>query len=206
MEMLYAIGCGARGLFSYTDATEAGGDLIFHSSADLPEIWQEIGRTSRALRVVAPLIEIAHPTVWATANKETLWVSTLISGDMGALVAVVNEDCVSDTKGFAQKSARNVSFTFPDLPWLKGQKAMRVEDGRLIELEAQRGDKRLSWSEPGITDAAIYLVLSNPAIARHLKERATTERPVATEAGKQKGPESYLRGRRFTRASEAAPK
>ncbi|MCP4642406.1 MAG: hypothetical protein GY851_18320, partial [bacterium] len=47
--MHYALGSGARALWSYIDATEACGGLVFHGSDVLPEIWDAIGATSRAM-------------------------------------------------------------------------------------------------------------------------------------------------------------
>ncbi|MCC6445773.1 MAG: hypothetical protein IT210_20255 [Armatimonadetes bacterium] len=198
MQMLYAIGCGARGLYSYTDATEAGGSLIFHSSADVPELWQAVGQTSRMLRQVASLIEIGHPVAWATASQPSLWASTLLAGEKAALVAVVNEDNQADRNGFKQNPARDARFAFPDLPWLQIAGVWRVDEGAFVPAPYGKEKGRIVWSEPALTDAALYLVSSDPALARRLSDRAQKEAPVATAKGKEKGPESYLKGRRRT--------
>jgi hypothetical protein len=199
VQMLYALGCGARALHAYTDATEAGPEGVCHSSADLPELWREVGVMVRTLRVVAPLIELAHPVDWARAETPKVWTRTLLCGDAGALVVAVNDDYTYNADGFAQKPARNVAFRFDDWPWLRGAAVFRCEDGNLVPVASKRQPGGLSWTEPELACGAVYAVFDRPARARELADAYAAERPQATEAGKALSPEGYLQGRRFTR-------
>jgi len=158
IQMLYAIGGGARGLFSYTDATECGGELLFHGTMDLPSQWEAIGRYSRTLRTVASLIEKSHAMAWAKSDVSTLWVRTLVCGEDAALVVVVNEDFVCDVKGLDLTPAKEVAFTFRRMPWLDPKTVSRVREEGLEPLETDSKGRNLSWKEKEIRAGEIYLV------------------------------------------------
>jgi len=198
LEMLYGIGCGVKGLFGYHDGTELSrGGLITHGTWVLPEVWKVNGETIRALRLVAPIIEISHPVRWARSNVEKTWIRTLITGENAALVVAVNEDYESVTEGFTAKVRKDVNFEFPDLPWMTSPTVLKVGDGRFTPLKSQHEEAVLTWTETELADGETYLVLSDPALAEQLENRYRTTPPFATPEGKSR-PEDYLRGRRKT--------
>lgn len=121
IEMLYAVGAGARGLSHFIFCTEKSGDSIFHGSNEYPEVWNEIGETYRALEHVAPLLALAHPTRLATSENEKIWVRTLICGPDALLLVVVNDDYSSERLNFRHRSLENVRITLPELPWWRGK-------------------------------------------------------------------------------------
>ncbi len=194
MQMLYAVGCGAKGLSSFVDSTEASGELLFHGSNAMPEIWQAIGRTSRVLRLVGPMIEISSPVDLVRSDMDKLWVSTLLCGEKGLLVTAVNEDVDCDKNGFKARQARNAHFSCPDLPWFKAKAVYRVEDGVLIRMKSVRQPRGIGWVEPILTDAALYLLVQDESLAQQLLRNAKTEKPVATQKGKELQAEPYLKG------------
>jgi len=199
--MLYGIGCGARALLGYQDATFYSKSFFQHGAYVLPEIWEVVGRTSRALRRVAPLIEISHPIVWARPDRPKLWTRTLLAGEQAALVVVVNDDYQSVREGFTQTPKQDVEITFQDLPWLQPVAVWKVggavSRGGFTPVPLKRTAGSLSWLEPEISDAEIYLVAADPALAARLEEDYRKRPPFATEAG-SKRTEDYLNGRRKT--------
>ena len=204
LEILYGIGCGAKGFFGYCDGTELSrGGLFGHGTWVLPEIWQINGETIRALRLVAPLIQISHPVVWARAETDQVWMRTLMAADQAALVVATNEDYESVEAGFSHGPLRNVRMHFEHLPWLQAATVLRVGDGRFTALESQSGPDRLTWVEPELNVGELYLVLADAAAAAQLEERYRETAPFATEAGKTR-PEDYLKGRRQTPRAPAS--
>ncbi len=161
-----------------------------------PPQFAWVGRSTRQLRLVSPLIELSHPVTWTTADRSGLWVSTLFCGEEGALVVAVNEDVISAAAGFRAQLQGRVCFAFPALPWLTPKAVLRVTDGALVPLAATREYDCLSWIEPEVADAALYLLPGRRGLTRELEERVRTELPVATAAGKALEPEAYLTGRR----------
>ena len=195
--MLYGVGCGARALLGFTDSVHrAPGWVLSHGAWVLPEVWEVMGRTSRSLRLVAPLVEISHPMLWARGGGEDLWVRTLVAGNDAALVIVVNEDYIS-AKTFTQTPATNVKVTFRDLPWMKGHAIWKVSDGRFVTVLATRSTGALSWTVPKITDAEVYLVADDLTLAARLEERFAAEPPEASAQYTTRA-EDYLNGRRAT--------
>ena len=170
LQMLYAIGLGAKGLYAWTDRTEMSGNLMFHGSDILPEMWEIVGLMSRRLRLAAPLIEIGHDLEWARSERSSLWIRTLLTGRDAALVVVVNDDFTSEAAGFKQTPQQGMTLVFPNLPWMKGQKVYRVEDGRLVEVSASRGKAGLSWQDD-IACGEIYLVCESASAAETLLEQ-----------------------------------
>jgi len=168
--MFYAIGCGAKALFSYTDDTEVSGDLMFHGSADMPELWDEIGRSSRTFNWAAPLIEIAHPVAWAQSSGGIVWLSTLLAGTEAVLVVAVNENYLCSAKEFAIAAADNVQFSFPPLPWLSPEYVYRVEDGRCTPLETSAYKQKIKWRDT-VETAQLYLLTAESGTANHLQQR-----------------------------------
>jgi hypothetical protein len=197
--MLYAIGSGAHGLFAFWAFTELNsGVMIFHGSPDIPEVWQEKTRTSRELRVIAPLIQVSQPLLWCQTNRPALWVRTLACGEQAALVVAVNEAGASEPEGYVSSPVRDVEFTMKDLPWLKAVRVYRVGDGRLEPIRAARRGRTLRWDVPSIHAGEIYLVCARKSLAGSLVREYLATTPQATAEGTQMRPESYLRGRRRT--------
>ena len=158
-------------------------------------------RTSRALRLVAPLVEVSHPIVWARADGPKLWTRTLLAGEQAALVVVVNDDYQSVTEAFTQTPARNVKITFQDLPWLQPVAAWKVDGGEFVPAPLKRTARSLYWLEPEISDAEIYLVAGNSGLVAQLAHDYAQQLPFATAAGSHRT-EDYLNGRRKTPPSE----
>lgn len=171
IQMLYAVAAGAKGLFSFIDSSEAGGEIVFYGTDVLPENWKEIGRTSRSLIMVASLIDIGHPFDWAYARSEFTRTNTLLCGEKAALVIVVNENYTCNNLGFFQRPLKNVEIVFPDLPWLRPTKVVKVEDKKFTPLKYRRTTKELIWEEENLKDGEIYLVVENPKIIDDLKRK-----------------------------------
>ena len=196
--MLYGIGCGARGLLGYHDGSElAAGGLILHGTWVLPEIWKVNGETIRALRMIAPLIDVSHPMTWARSDAEQVWVRTLIGGDRAAVVVAVNEDYESVEAGFTEEVAKNVRFRFDHWPWLEAKTVLKVGDGGFVRVASQHDAEGLSWTETQLADGEMYLVVADAAVADQLEKRYQETAPFATDEGRSK-PEHYLKGRRTT--------
>jgi len=158
IQMMYALGSGARALWAYIDATELSGTLLFQGTQDLPENWKAVGDNSRALRHVERYVNLAHPIAWAHATGPKLWVRTLICGDAAALVVVVNEDYRCDKDGFSAARAQHVKVTFPALPWATLKRIAEVRPDGLVETPSQQQNGGLAWAIPCLTDTALYLV------------------------------------------------
>jgi len=202
VQILYAVGNGSKGALSYTDATEVGQGWVFHGSLELPEIWEAIGRNSRMLRIVSPVIEMGFPISWAEANIPKLWVATLVSPENGALVVVVNEDYESNEAGFSLRTADEVKFQFADLPWMKARAVFRVGDGVLKQVAVRRLPGRIEWVEEKVNEGVVYLVLPAAELADAILVAFQEKAPMSTEVGRATAPESYLRGRRRTTLEE----
>ena len=172
--IFYALASGARGVFSFVDASCANQGLLIHGSEDLPDVWAEIGRTSRTFNQVAQLIDIAHPTDWALSDAPKLWIRTLVCGEQAALIIVVNEDYDCTAEGFTLRPIQNAALTFNDWPWLKGQHVFRLDDENMEQLPTQRDANSLLWHDK-IKDAQVYLVVSDAAVAQKLHKNAQTK-------------------------------
>jgi len=197
--MLYAIGSGAHGLFAFWAFTELDSAvMIFHGSPEMPEVWQEETRTSRLLRVIAPLIQLSHPTVLCKSDKSSLWVRTLMCGEQAALVVAVNEAGKSEQDGFASAPVHNAAFKMDDMPWLKSAYVYKVGDGKLDPVSAVKSGSTIKWNEQEINAGEIYLVCAKKALADKLVKEYLSKAPRATLEGMQLRPESYLKGRRKT--------
>jgi hypothetical protein len=193
--MHYAIGAGAHGLFAFMSSTEFAGVYI-HGSLDMPEIWRAVTNTSRALRVVAPLVQISHPTDWCKSGNSSLWMKTLLCGEKVALVVAVNEACKSENDSFVSSPVMNASFSFTDLPWLIASKVYKLGDGRLGKVVSTKQGKILNWSEASIADGDVYLVCADSNLADELVERYNSRPPQANPEGRQAAVEGPLKGRR----------
>lgn len=192
--MLYAIGSGARGLFGYIDSTEAFSDLLFHGTRSLPEIWQTATKTTRELRVVAPLIELSHPINWCRSDKSSLWVKTLLCGGNAAMVVAVNETSKSEKDAFISSPVNNITFKFPYMPWLKNAVIYKLGDGKLGLVKSAKAEGVFQWNEKSIIDGDIYIICSDKSIADNLVSRYLSKAP---EFEKINAPtEGYLKGRR----------
>ena len=197
--MLYAIGSGAHGLFAFWAFTELNsGVMIFHGSPDIPEVWQEKTRTSRELRVIAPLIQISQPAVLCKSDKSSLWVRTLVCGEQAALVVAVNEAGKSETDSYVPSPVHSVEFKMADLPWLKAAYVYKVGDGKLEPIYAVKTGQTLTWQEDNINAGEIYMVCANKSLADKLIKEYQSKSPRATAEGMQLRLESYLNGRRKT--------
>jgi hypothetical protein len=158
MQMVYCLGAGARGLFSFIDATEAAGGLVIIGSCDLPEIWATIGEVSRNIALLREDINLGHPIAWAECDAETLWVRTLVCGEESAIVAVVNEDGVSDETGLVIQHARDVTFSFEDLPWLRAEKVVQMWGTSPQGMFVRRTQKGAQWCVPAVYGATLFRV------------------------------------------------
>ncbi|MBN2641195.1 MAG: hypothetical protein JXR78_06060, partial [Victivallales bacterium] len=171
ISMLYAIGNGARGLFSFFDMTHIAADLLFHGSEDLPEIWDEIGKTSKSLRRVKELIEKSYSVNWSGSNEKKLFTKTLFTGSDAALVICINESYVSEKgKEFFTEKLKG-TFSFKDLPFLNASKVYRIEAERIVNLKGIRKDGILFW-EDVVKDAQIYLVCKDEETANQINNSA----------------------------------
>jgi|GEM_PF-5409799 len=70
-------------------------------------------------------------------------------------------------------------------------------------LESQHEPTGLSWVEPELDVAELYLVAREPALAETLAQRCRETAVHVTESGKSR-PENYLHGRRRTPAPAEA--
>lgn len=161
------------------------------------ELPSAVGRTSRALRLVAPLVEVSHPIVWARADGPKLWTRTLLAGEQATLVVVVNDDYLSVREAFTQTPARNVRITFQDLSWLQPVAVWKVDEREFVPAPLKRTAGSLSWLEPEISDAEMYLMAGNSGLAAQLEQDYQKQPPFATAAGSH-STEDYLNGRRKT--------
>lgn len=196
--MLYAIGSGAHGLFNYICSTEAFSTMLFHSTRVIPEVWQMVTRTSRELRTVAPLIQISHPMNWCKSDRSDLWVKTLVCGENAAMVVAVNEACKSETAGFISSPINNSTFSFNDMPWMKGLRVYKLGDGKLELLKSCRMENTLKWKENAIVDGEVYLICSSKTLAGDLVKNYLSKARYITADGKKAPQEGYLNGRRKT--------
>jgi hypothetical protein len=163
--MLYGVGCGASGLFSYIDSSELCGTLMFHGSEDLPELWDAIGRTSRTLHRVAPLLELSHVIEWAVAETPDLWVRTLIAGDQGLLVVAINKRSESTATGFVVRPLENATLRCPEVPWFAANCLLRVAAGAWQPVRQERQGTTLVWHDT-IAEGALYLLASTATVER----------------------------------------
>ncbi len=171
IQMLYAIGFGARGLFAWTDRTEMVGNLMFHGTDSLPDMWRTVGENSRELQMVAPLLNVSHPLQWASSSRETLWTQTLWAGQDAALVVVVNDNYTSQASGFEQSPVENAVISFPDLPWLNPDRVYRVADGNLESLAAAPlPHGGVEWTDT-IRNGELYLVVRGNHVSESLTKR-----------------------------------
>ena len=171
ISMLYAIGNGAKGLFSFFDMTHIAADLLFHGSEDLPEVWAEIGNTSKSLRRVKELIERSYSVNWAKSNTKKLFTKTLFAGSDTALIICTNESYISEKgKEFSTTKLKG-EFSFKDLPFLNASKVYRVEAEGIVDLKGIRKNGILFWKDI-IKDAQIYLICKNDEIANKINNSA----------------------------------
>ena len=167
--MLYGLGCGAKGLFSYIDSSELSGTVMFHGSEDLPEIWDMVGRMSRRFRCVAPLLDISSPVSLASTRRKNIWVRTLLCGDQAALVIAVNENFSCDKHGFRVQATPEVSFDLPLLSRASSWQISRVDDTTPTVLESRADHGVLTWKDT-LRTGALYLA-SSAAVRTGLVER-----------------------------------
>jgi hypothetical protein len=196
--MLYGVGGGGRGLFCYLAATEAMATQMDHSVMAMPELWQEVTRTTRELRTVAPLIQLSHPMIWSKASQSSLWTTTLICGEQAALVVAVNEACRSEKDAFTPSPVLDTTFSFPDLPWLRAERVYGVGDGKLERIKSRKHAGTLTWTVGAIDDGSIYLVCSDKRLADRLLKEYASKSTHITAAGLKVPEEGHLKGRRKT--------
>ncbi len=165
----YAIGAGARGLYNYIHCTEKTGRHISRGTREFPDLWDEIGRTYRALEHVAPLLALAHPTTLATSNRDKLWLRTLICGADALLLVAVNDDYRQERMRFVSQPLEDVRLRLPALPWIKPKRAWRVSAKGFEEVGPVSNAKELSVGTVAV--AELYLVASDERLAARLEAR-----------------------------------
>ena len=163
----YALGEGARGLYSYIHCTERMGKSTFHGAVDYPDLWREIGRCYRAVDAVAPLVSLAHPTHLATASDENAWVRTLVCGPEALLLVCANDNFTQERTAFRYQALEDVALTLPKAPWLRPEAAWLVTEDGFEPLAMEDGSVRLSRLEV----AELVLVAADPALAERLWQR-----------------------------------
>jgi hypothetical protein len=170
IQMLYAVGFGARGLFAWIDHSEMSGSVMSHGTDSHPDLWSEVGNTSRQLRFLAPLLEISCPVTWSTSPQKHLWLSTLWTGRDAAIVIAVNDQYTSNAEGFTQTPLPHAEIAFPNLPWLSPDRVYRIVDGGLEPVESTAGPTDLRWND-SIEAGELYLVMRGDQVCEDLVAR-----------------------------------
>jgi len=83
------IASGSKGIWYYTKNAGAGG---YEANRPLEE---EIGRINAELRKLRPYLKISDPMSLGEADSANVAVHTLLAGDKGMVVIVINKQCVS---------------------------------------------------------------------------------------------------------------
>ncbi len=167
----YAIGAGARGLYNYIHCTERAADYLSRGSQEFPDVWYEIGRTYRELQHVAPLLALAHPTALGTANRDGLWLRTLLCGDQALLIVCVNDNYEQLAKSFRCTALEDVRVGLPRLPWLQPEKVWRVTEDGFEPLGLSDSPDGAEVRLDRIEVAELLLVSSDERLARRLQAR-----------------------------------
>ncbi|MBN1345419.1 MAG: hypothetical protein JXQ73_22185 [Phycisphaerae bacterium] len=169
--MLYALGCGARGLVSYIHCSEKVGTWIGHGTNEFPDLWYEQGRVYRSLALLDDLIRIAHPLTIESNRPDKLWIATLAAGPDAMLVIVVNDNYTSSRDVFDQTPARNVRLSLACPQWICPNRCVRIDDGHAqpVALRVTGGQVEL---QVGDVVAGALLLISQETT---LPDRLTTE-------------------------------
>jgi len=194
IQLIYALGFGAKSLIGYTDASEAGGSLMFHAVSAMPELWAANTKTVRELRLIKPLMEYGYPFNYVKTNNSSLWVKTLLCGDKGMVVAVVNEDYKSTKEDFIIKSKENIDFNFALNKGFNYSYGVKLEDDAFVPIDLVKSGANIKWNEKQIKDYAVYVFVKSKKDIDSLMKEYKTNPPFVTEDGKKLLPESYLNG------------
>ena len=167
----YALGAGARGLFNYIHCSEKSKRFMSHGSREYPDVWHAIGRTYREVEHVAPLLAQAHPTKLATADRDKVYVSTLLAGPDALLLVCVNERYEQQAHAFPYDPQTDVKLSVPALPWLKPKAAwvVREDDFEPLPLIKEGGRTQVTLGRLDV--AGIVLVAAKPALVKPLAAR-----------------------------------
>ena len=174
--MLYAIGCGARGLYNYIHASDGANE----GSDQHPDVWNAIGVTCRELSLVSPLIAQGCPAPIASAPDRRLWVRGLVAGPQAALIVVTNDDYQETADNFVSHPIKDAEVSLANLSWLPVKGAYAVREGAFMPLKwrSTGGETRITVPELNVAD--VILVTSDPALpARLLAEYQARELKVA---------------------------
>ncbi len=167
LSIYWGLGAGARGFYNYIHCTEAWSGGTFIGSTDYPDVWREIGRSYRAVDVVAPLVALAHPTELATASDENAWVRTLVCGEDALLIVVANDDYEEERMAFKYHPLQDVSISLPELAWIDPTVAWHVTESGIEELPMDGGTIELGQLDV----AELILVSADASLGDRLWDR-----------------------------------
>jgi len=124
------IGEGSKGIWYYVSSPKAG----YPAS---PPLEAEIGRINRELQALKDYIVISEPVSLARADAEKVTAYTLLCGDKGILLILVNNDHTSyfeeGKDPFTYQSKENFKAEVKIPQWLKVQGITEVRAEQTIE-------------------------------------------------------------------------
>lgn len=167
---LYAVAAGARGLFAYGHHTERTVTYLHRGSSEFLEVWQAIGEVYRELGVVAPLIARAHPTFLARADVPLVKVSTLLAGEDGVLLVLINTDYQS-LRQTLRVNPTTVQVQISHLPWQRLRYAWLAERATLRSLPLRQEGSYTRFTLPSLRTAHIVLMSATSSLAEQLQQR-----------------------------------
>jgi hypothetical protein len=124
------IGEGSKGIWYYVSSPKAG----YPAS---PPLEVEIGRINRELQALKEYIVISEPVSLVQVDTEKVTAYTLLCGDKGILLIMVNNDHTSyfeeDKKPFTYQPKENFNAEVKIPQWLKVKGIMEIKADETIE-------------------------------------------------------------------------
>lgn len=168
--MHYALAGGAKGLIAYIHCTERYPENIFWGAVDYPDVWAEIGKVHREVKLIAPVLARSHPADISKSLTEGLFVRTLVASD-AVLVACVNEKGQSLPNKFVNRTIAPAEFEVAIPSWLPLKFAFLVGEGKFTNSPCKVVGDRIRVTLPEIETACLLLLVGDEKLPTELKER-----------------------------------
>ncbi|MDI6827942.1 MAG: hypothetical protein QME62_05605 [Armatimonadota bacterium] len=141
--VFYALGCGVKGIAYFIDMTSQTGEGKFTGLSDIKPLWEEVGRTNKDIRILAPHLSIGCP-IPVSADSRNVWARVIMCGkDTLVLIAVNTNHYI----GFETKNeyawhtpAKDIELIIPLPPHFNHCIVNEVKDGRLYQIKRENSN------------------------------------------------------------------
>jgi len=153
------IAYGSKGIWYYTKNAGAGG---YEAN---PLLEAEIGKVNAELRKLRPYLKIGEPAGLGKANSPNVAVHTILAGDEGIVVLVINNQCVSlpfafeSEQPFTFEPQKNINVQLTLPPALAVGSILAIDGDEEHSVPFAKRDDIVTFSLPHLSTTKQLLII-----------------------------------------------